>query len=210
MPGKRASLQAQLDALVGRFNASEERANASEERANVFEKRANVFEKRANTLAGELHSLKEENNLAFKASREHARGVAHAQMLNTFLNIIKFAQEQEPNPKKRRNSKQFQRLGSVPSMQLFLKVIYPGRIMSLKDAFKFFQDVDSFKDRRDRLMHPRNTADLQDEASRFAAMLADHKRRGDALDAKELLFLDVFSKIDELCASCIGNLQAPK
>lgn len=82
--------------------------------------------------------------------------------------------------------------------------------MSLNDAIKFFRDVDSFKDRRDRLIHPRNIADLQYDARRFAAMLADHRRSGDALDAKEKLFLDVFSKIDELCASCIGNLQAPK
>jgi hypothetical protein len=156
-------------------------------------------EERAKAFADEL-----------KLSREFTRGVAHAQMLNTFLNVVKFAQEQEPKPKSRRNSKQFQRLGSLPSMQLFLKVVYPGKTMSLNDAVKFFQAVDAFKDRRDRLMHPRNVADLQDDAHRFAKMLADHNNRGDVLEPKEKLFLDVFSKIDELCAACVGNLQALK
>ncbi|MBV5277013.1 hypothetical protein JZU56_04180 [bacterium] len=67
------------------------------------------------------------------------RGNAYAQMLNTFLNIVKFAQE-------------------------------------------------------------------QDSANLYAGMLANHRSRGDALDYKEVLFLDVFSKIDELCACSIGNL----
>ena len=173
MARKRASLQAQLDALVGRFNASEERANASEKWANAsetwanasekwantYEERANASEKWANTYEERVNALADE----LKASREFTRSIAHVQMLHTYLDIINLAQEQESNPK-----------------------------------------------RKGRLMHPRNTADLQDEANRFAAMLADHKRRGDALDAKERLFLDVFGKIDELCASCIGNLQARK
>ena len=47
---------------------------------------------------------------------------------------------------------------------------------------------------------------LQDSAHLYAGMLANHRSRGDALDCKEVLFLDVFSKIDELCACSIGNL----
>ena len=83
-------------------------------------------------------------------------------MLDTYLNIIKFAKKDEPVQKKRRNSSKYQRDCVV---------------------------------------------ELRDEAHRFSAMLNDHKRKGDVLDSQETEFLDVFSKIDELCAVGIGNLR---
>ena len=58
-----------------------------------------------------------------------------------------------------------------------------------------------------RFAHPRHVAELRSEAHRFGEMLETHKQMGDTLDSKETLFLDVFSKIDELCAKGIGNLR---
>ena len=86
-------------------------------------------------LASRLQAVEEQSACERKFTRE----TVYAQMLNTFLNIVKFAQE-------------------------------------------------------------------QDSAHLYAGMLANHRSRGDALDYKEVLFLDVFSKIDELCACSIGNL----
>jgi hypothetical protein len=164
-------------------------------------KRVSVQEQ-LDALVGRIKSMEEQCVL----DRKFARGNAYAQMLNTFLNIVKFAQQQEPNQKKRRNSKQFQRMQSLPVMQTFLKVVFPDRVVSVDDAVRFCQKVDSLNDQRNRLMHPRDVVELQDDAHRFAAMLESHRNRGDALDYKESLFLDVFSKIDELCAYRIGNL----
>ena len=153
-------------------------------------------------LASRLQAVEEQSACERKFTRE----TVYAQMLNTFLNIVKFAQEQEPKQKKRRNSKLFQRMPTLPSMQLFLNVVFPGRVVSSEDAFRFCQRVDSLNDQRNRLIHPRNVVELQDLAHLYAGMLANHRSRGDALDYKEVLFLDVFSKIDELCACSIGNL----
>ena len=94
-----------------------------------------------------------------RVSRFHTRSMAYFSMLNTYMNILKFAVKDEPDAKKRRISKRF----ALP-------------------------------------MHVA-------EAHRFGEMLETHKQMGDTLDSKETLFLDVFSKIDALCAKGIGNLR---
>ena len=48
-------------------------------------------------------------------------------------------------------------------------------------------------------------ASVRDEARLFSEMLESHKGKGDELDAKEIRFLDVFSKIDDLCS--VRNLR---
>ena len=50
-------------------------------------------------------------------------------------------------------------------------------------------------------------AGVRSEAHRFGEMLESHRQMGDELNWKEMRFLDVFSKIDELCAKGIGNLR---
>ena len=60
-----------------------------------------------------------------RSSRRDIRSFSYCQMLNTYLNIIKFANEDEPVPKKRRNSKQFQNNSSSSSLVLFINTIYP-------------------------------------------------------------------------------------
>ena len=92
-----------------------------------------------------------------KSSRHNTRAISYCQMLDTYLNIIKFAKEDEPVRKKQRNSR---------------------RVMELRE-----------------------------EARRYSTILDDHKRKGDALDPQETKFLDVFSKIDQLCAVGVGNLR---
>jgi len=94
-----------------------------------------------------------------RVSRFHARSMAYFSMLNTYMNILKFAVKDEPDAKKRRISK----------------------LCAL----------------------PRHVA----EAHRFGEMLETHKQMGDTLDSNETRFLDVFSKIDALCAKGIGNLK---
>ena len=49
--------------------------------------------------------------------------------------------------------------------------------------------------------------ELRDEARLFSDLLKAHKAKGDELDAKEIKFLDVFGKMDELCAVGVGNLK---
>ena len=132
--------------------------------------------------------------------------MAYMQMLNTFLNIIKYAQMIEPNAKKRRCSKQFQKSSDSLSMELFFKIVYPHRTMDSTAKKDYFKKADSLKDQRDRIIHPRSIVELSEEARRFAVMLEEHKASGDDLDAREEIFLDVFSKIDDLCVNRIGNL----
>ena len=57
------------------------------------------------------------------------------------------------------------------------------------------------------LFKPRSIVELRDEARLFSDVLKAHKAKGDELDAKEIKFLDVFSKMDELCAVGVGNLK---
>ena len=142
-----------------------------------------------------------------EAGRKHSRSIAYTQMLNTFLNIIEYAQMVEPSAKKRRCSKTFQKSADSLPMELFLKVIYPHRTMDSNAKKEYFAKADSLKNQRDRIIHPRNIVELSEEARRFAAMLEEHKASGDALDAREAMFLDVFSKIDDLCANRVGNLH---
>ena len=47
--------------------------------------------------------------------------------------------------------------------------------------------------------HPRSIVELRDEARLFSGILEAHKGRGDELNANEIKFLDVFSKINALC-----------
>ena len=89
--------------------------------------------------------------------------MAYAQMLNTYLNIIKYVQMAEPKAMRR-------------------------------------------KDQRDRITHPRSVVELSDDAHRYAAMLEEHRGSGDVLESKEVTFLEVFSKIDDLRANGVGNL----
>jgi hypothetical protein len=142
-----------------------------------------------------------------EVGRKHSRSIAYTQMLNTFLNIIKYAQMIEPDAKKRRYSNRFQKSSDSPPMELFLKVIYPHRAMDSNAKKEYFKKADSLKNQRDRIIHPRNIVELSEEAHRFAVVLEEDLASGDDLDAREVMFLDVFSKIDELCANRIGNLR---
>ena len=92
-------------------------------------------------------------------------------------------------------------------MELFLKVIYPGHAMGPDEMKEYFRKADSFKDQRDRITHPRSIVELSDETRRYASMLEEHQSYGDVLDANERMFLDVFSKIDDLRSCGIGNLR---
>ena len=148
-------------------------------------------------------------NDQLKRGRKHTRDMAYTQMLNAFLNVIKFARGIEPAaPTTRRNSKQFQRAADTAPMQQFLQVIYPGRKMTPMQVQVFFKRVDSLKDRRDRITHPRTIVELSSDVESFASMLEDHKNVGDVLGDEEILFLDVFSKIDGLRKCGIGNLKS--
>jgi len=91
-----------------------------------------------------------------RSSRCEARKLSYRRMLDSYLNIIKFA---KGDAKKLRNSKQFQN----------------------------------------------KLASVRDEARLFSEMLESHKGKGDELDAKETRFLDVFSKIGDLCS--VRNLR---
>jgi hypothetical protein len=177
-----------------------------EKQAKIFEdrleKQAKIFEDRFNHQQKEIKELKAD----LKSSRRESRELSYCRMLNAYLNIIKFAKEDEPVAKKRRNFKQFQNNSSSASMVLFIQTVYPSQSMSANSIHKYFKDADSFKDQRDRLTHPRSIVELRDEAHLFSAMLKTHREKGDELNAKEIKFFDVFSKIDELCAAGVGNL----
>ena len=153
-----------------------------------------------------LTAQHEEMKAHLSASRRDTRSMAYSHMLNTFLNILKFAVMDEPVVKKRRNSKRFQNNSSSTTLVRFLKTIYPDRPMDIDEVHEYFKKIDSLKDQRDRITHPRSVVELHDEALRFSSMLEDHKTKGDVLDPKESLFLDVFRKIDHLCAERIGHL----
>jgi hypothetical protein len=174
-----------------------------EKKAKIFEDRLEKQEKQLNHQQKEIKELKAD----LKSSRRESRELSYCRMLNAYLNIIKFAKEDEPVAKKRRNSKQFQNNSSSASMVLFIQTVYPSQSMSANSIHKYFKDADSFKDQRDRLTHPRSIVELRDEALLFSAMLKTHREKGDELNAKEIKFLDVFSKIDELCAAGVGNLR---
>lgn len=92
-------------------------------------------------------------------------------------------------------------------MVLFMKTVYPGKLLSANSIREYFKDADSLKDQRDRLTHPRSIVELRDEARLFSGILEAHKGKGDELDVNEIKFLDVFSKIDELCSVGVGNLR---
>ena len=142
-----------------------------------------------------------------RVSRFHTRSMAYFSMLNTYMNILKFVVKDEPDAKKRRISKRFQNSSVSRSLVLFVKTVYPHRYMDAGEIREYFKGVDSFKGERDQLAHPRHVAELQSEAHRFGEMLETHKQMGDTLDSNETRFLDVFSKIDALCAKGIGNLK---
>ena len=142
-----------------------------------------------------------------KSSRRDTRVVSYCQMLNTYLNIIKFAKEDEPVQKKRRNSKHFQNSSKLPNLILFINMVYPDGSMTASNIHKYFKDVDSFTAQRNRLIHPRSVMELREDARRYSTILDDHKQKGDALDSHETKFLDVFRKIDELCAVGVGHLR---
>jgi len=168
-----------------------------------FEKQEKRFNERLEKQEKEIKELKAD----LRSSRSDARKLSYCRMLNTYLNIIKFAKEDEPIAKKRRNAKQFQNHSTLASMVLFMKTVYPGKSLSAESIHKYFKDADSFKDQRDRITHPRSIVELRDEARLFSEMLKAHKGKGDELDTKEIKFLDVFSKVDELCAIGVGNLR---
>jgi len=185
---KRNSLQAQLD-------AHQKTIDAHQKKIDAHQKKLDAHQKTTDALLYQLF-----------VSRKHARAMAYAQMLNTYLNIIKYVQMAEPKPMRRRSSKQFQNSSHSTSMELFLKVVYPLRSMEPKEIKEYFKKVDALKDQRDRITHPRSVVELSDDAHRYAAMLEDHRASGDVLESKEVTFLEVFSKIDDLRANGVGNL----
>ena len=193
-----------------RFEKQEKRiedqqAQIKDQQAQINDQQAQIKDQQ-NQLKGHQNEIKELQS-DLRSSRREARDLSYCRMLNTYLNIIKFAKKDEPVAKKRRNSKQFQNNSTLASMVLFIKTVYPGKSMSVNSIHKYFKDADSFKDQRDRLTHPRSIVELRDEARLFSDLLKAHKAKGDELDAKEIKFLDVFGKMDELCAVGVGNLR---
>ena len=166
-----------------------------------------VLENRLAELQGQHQKDIQELKDQLRVSRFHVRSMAYFSMLNTYINILKFAVKDEPDAKKRRVSKRFQNSSVSRSLVLFVKTVYPHRYMNAGEIREYFKCVDSFKGERDQLAHPRHVAELQSEAHRFGEMLETHKQMGDTLDSNETRFLDVFSKIDALCAKGIGNLR---
>ena len=194
MASKRKRQSDELRSLI------EDQQKRFDERLERQEKKSEErFEKQQN----EINELKAD----LRSSRYEARKLSYCRMLNAYLNIIKFAKGDEPVAKKRRNSKQFQNSSTLASMVLFIKTVYPGRLMSASSIHKYFKDADSCKDQRDRLTHPRSVVELRDEALLFSEMLGAHKGKGDELDDKEIRFLDVFGKIGDLCSVGVGNLR---
>ena len=141
----------------------EKQEQRMEDQKRNFEQR---FENQQNQIENQQNQITKLTT-DLRSSRRDIRAFSYCQMLNTYLNIIKFANEDEPVPKKRRNSKQFQNNSSSSNL----------------------------------------VVELHAEAHRFSAVLDDHKTKGDVLDSQETKFLDVFSKIDELCAVGVGNLR---
>ena len=116
-----------------------------EERFKTQEKHFNErFEQQENQLEDQQNEIKE-LKADLRSSRREARNLSYCRMLIAYLNIVKFAKED---------------------------------------------------DQRDRLTHPRSIVELRDEARLFSGILEAHKGRGDELDANEINFLDVFSKIN--------------
>ena len=207
---KRPSLQTQLDeqrkiidGLISDLNESKTHIEAG--RVQIETGRVQIEAGRVQIESSRVQI--EAGRSQIEAGRKHSRSIAYTQMLNTFLNIIKYAQMIEPSAKKRRCSKTFQKSADSPPMELFLNVIYPHHTMDSNAKKEYFAQADSLKNQRDRIIHPRHMVELSEEARRFAAMLEEHKASGDALDAREAMFLDVFSKIDDLCANRVGNLR---
>jgi len=193
--------QAQFDAVLARLNAVEQvnqsvvmRLNAAEQVNHEMVARLNVSEQTNHNLIGQL-----------KSGRKHSRTMAYTSMLNTFLNIIKFAGKQEPKVV-RRSFKYFQNTFGEALMQQFYHVVYPGRKTDQRTINAYFSRVDSLHNSRNRRTHPRSIIELSAEAHDFAAMLGEHRTYGDVLNPNESLFLDVFSRIDELHDAAIGNL----
>ena len=82
MPKKRASLQTQLDeqrkiidGLIADLNHSKKQIEANQHQIDA-------------------------SRVQIEAGRKHSRSIAYTQMLNTFLNIIKYAQKRRRHPRK--------------------------------------------------------------------------------------------------------------
>ncbi len=149
MASRRKRLSDEFKSLV------EDQQKLFDERIKKQEKHFNErFEKQEKRLEDQQNEIKE-LKADLRSSRSEARKLSYCRMLNAYLNIVKFAKEDEPVAKKRRNSKQFQ--------------THSARL--------------------------------------FSGILEAHKGKGDELDANEIRFLDVFSRIDELCAVGVGNLR---
>ena len=176
-----------------------------EKQEKRFDERLEKQEKELEDQQNQINELKAD----LRSSRSDARKLSYCRMLNAYLNILKFAKEDEPVARKRRNSKQFQNHSTLASMVLFMKTVYPGQLLSVESIHKYFKDADSFKDQRGRLTHPRSIVELRDEARLFSKMLKSHRGKGDELDAKEIKFLDVFSKMDKLNWNQKSQLSIP-
>lgn len=200
MPAKRKrdAIQAQLDELDRKYQSKFEE---QEKKNDKLERELQQQGKRHTKLTKKLQD-------EIANSRSDIRSMGFVQMLNTYLNILKFAIKDEPDAtKERRDYKKFRNNAKTGPMIAFIKIIYPDRLMSTDALFQYFKGVDSFKVKRDRLIHPRGMIELREDAHRFSALLESHKQKGDPLTHNETLFLDVFSKIDELCSQRIGNLH---
>jgi hypothetical protein len=86
------------------------------------------------------------------------------------------------------------------------KLSYRRMLDAYLNIIKFAKGDEPFaKKLRNSKQFQNKLASMRDEALLFSEMLGAHKGRGDELDDKEIRFLDVFSKFDDLCS--VGNLR---
>ena len=83
------------------------------------------------------------------------------------------------------------------------KLSYRRMLDAYLTIISFFKEDEPFAKKLRNSKH--KLASVRDEALLFSEMLGAHKGKGDELDDKEIRFLDVFSKIDDLCS--LRNLR---
>jgi hypothetical protein len=134
---------------VGQVEMASKRKRQSNELKDLIEDLKKRFEERMEDQKKhfEQRSENQQNQIInlttdLGSSRRDIRAFSYCQMLNTYLNIVKFAKKDEPTPKKRRNSKQFQDNSSSSNLVLFINTVYPDRSMSASNIHKYFKDVD--------------------------------------------------------------------
>ena len=217
-------MQAKMDAVLRRLDVLEERTVRQDGVIVSLEHRIREQDEEIGSLKYRIRTLniegiylkarvkaQDSDILGYahqlKSLRKQMRNMAYGQMLNTFVNVFKFACEKEPTTPAggRKNSTVFQK--KKDQLKQILRVVYPGRKMSALEVQRFIKNIDSLKDQRDRITHPRSIVELGLEVDNFLSMLQDHQNVGDEFTDNERLFLDVFSKFDALRAIGLGNLN---